>query len=361
MATRQYNGENSLKAMPQTLTLDHVSPATRLLEKRRQMFEVQEALDAQKQLYIAKEEAFRLREEALRKKDLELQENLLKFKKFLQENESKKNRAEKRARDEEKQRLVKEAEIVKLKAELQRQQEHKVEMEQKAENLRKYQEYLHRVVDSATEEYSEIQDLLSRHRTLQDANSDLSHNQWETESSLEATRNDLTRYVKELENDNLNFNNELATLRDELAATKHEVARDRLHEEEGLHDVANERKELFQVLLSVENLLRRCQAKKKIKKAESAGGRLGGGITFADLGRIGEDSMVSLEEVAMYMVDYQDIVEEWFRGQAQVVRHSETEGSESEAKRTVSGGGGGGGAADGIAMPKGGAFSVDAK
>lgn len=37
------------RAMPQTLVLDHVSPATRLLEKRRQMFEVQEALEAQKQ------------------------------------------------------------------------------------------------------------------------------------------------------------------------------------------------------------------------------------------------------------------------------------------------------------------------
>ncbi len=37
------------RALPQTLVLDHVSPATRLLEKRRQMFEVQEALEAQKQ------------------------------------------------------------------------------------------------------------------------------------------------------------------------------------------------------------------------------------------------------------------------------------------------------------------------
>ena len=42
-----YGGRN--KNLPQTLTLDHVSPATRLLEKRRQMFEVQEALDAQKE------------------------------------------------------------------------------------------------------------------------------------------------------------------------------------------------------------------------------------------------------------------------------------------------------------------------
>ena len=35
--------------LPQALILEHVSPATRLLEKRRQMFEVQEALDAQKE------------------------------------------------------------------------------------------------------------------------------------------------------------------------------------------------------------------------------------------------------------------------------------------------------------------------
>lgn len=41
--------------MPQTLTLDHVSPATRLLEKRRQMFEVQEALDAQKEEFARRE------------------------------------------------------------------------------------------------------------------------------------------------------------------------------------------------------------------------------------------------------------------------------------------------------------------
>ena len=84
------------RELPQTLTLDHVSPATRLLEKRRQMFEVQEALDAQKEDFERREHAFGQREDALRKKDLALQESLIKFNKFLQENESKRNRAEKR-------------------------------------------------------------------------------------------------------------------------------------------------------------------------------------------------------------------------------------------------------------------------
>ncbi len=103
----------STKAMPVQLNLDHVSPATRLLEKRRQMTEVQEALDSQKEEYASsvpeaptryeacncvcnyinlchtsrryskREEAFKRREEQLRKKDLELQESLIRFNKFL--------------------------------------------------------------------------------------------------------------------------------------------------------------------------------------------------------------------------------------------------------------------------------------
>lgn len=102
------------RAMPQTLMLDHVSPATRLLEKRRQMFEVQEALEAQKQDFNRKEEVFKRREEALKLKDLELQESLIRFSKFLQENDSKRARAEKKAADEIKARLQKEKEIEQL-------------------------------------------------------------------------------------------------------------------------------------------------------------------------------------------------------------------------------------------------------
>lgn len=70
--------------MPHTLVLEHVSPATRLLEKRRQMFEVQEALEQQKASFNRKEEVFKRQESSLKKKDLDLQESLIKFSKFLQ-------------------------------------------------------------------------------------------------------------------------------------------------------------------------------------------------------------------------------------------------------------------------------------
>ena len=100
-----------MKSMPHTLVLEHVSPATRLLEKRRQMFEVQENLETQKVEFNRKEEVLKRREEGLKKKDLELQESLIRFSKFLQENDSKRTRAEKKAIDEIKLRLSKERDI----------------------------------------------------------------------------------------------------------------------------------------------------------------------------------------------------------------------------------------------------------
>ena len=153
-----YGGRN--KSLPQTLTLDHVSPATRLLEKRRQMFEVQEALDAQKEEFARREDAFRRREEALRKKDLELQESLIKFNKFLQENESKRNRAVKRAADEKKQRELKEVEIDKLTEQYLTKKEDEKAMKGEVAGNIKYQQFLTDVVEyvqGTSEDFPEIQ------------------------------------------------------------------------------------------------------------------------------------------------------------------------------------------------------------
>ena len=96
-------------------------------------------MDAQKEEFSRREDAFRRREEALRKKDLELQESLIKFNKFLQENESKRNRAIKRASDERKQREQKEAEIGRLHQQLaQKMEDEKALKKQVAQNM-KYQ------------------------------------------------------------------------------------------------------------------------------------------------------------------------------------------------------------------------------
>lgn len=196
--------------MPQILTLDHVSPATRLLEKRRQMFEVQEALDAQKEEFARREDAFRRREEGLRKKDIELQESLIKFNKFLQENESKRNRAVKRASDERKQRETKDVEISRLEDALALYQSESRELGTKVVRNLKYSQYLERVQESVPEDYPEITDLVNRYNTLRDANVDLSASQRDHELETDVTRAEFGSYTKLRTNDILNSNNTIA-------------------------------------------------------------------------------------------------------------------------------------------------------
>merc|ERR1719157_434923 len=103
---------------PQHLIFENVSPATRLLEKRRQMYEVQDALENQKTRFAKEEETFRKKEEQLRAKDLQLQHQLFRFNKFLQDNEAKRRRAETRASEEMSQIKQKEDEIQDLQNQL---------------------------------------------------------------------------------------------------------------------------------------------------------------------------------------------------------------------------------------------------
>lgn len=204
----QYGGRGA--TLPQTLVMDHVSPATRLLEKRRQMFEVQEALNSQNEEFARREDAFRRREEGLRRKDLELQESLIKFNKFLQENESKRNRALKRAADERKQRELKEAEIKRLEAQLREKMTEEQTLKIKVSANLKYQEFLENVVLQMTKDFPEVADILNRYNTLRDVNEDLNRKKILED---ELTENEQRRFAslrKEMENKILNGSNDIA-------------------------------------------------------------------------------------------------------------------------------------------------------
>merc|ERR1711907_502953 len=139
MATDEFLPKLLRRNVPPQLTLDHVSPATRLLEKRRQKIVVQEALEAQKADFARREEQFQRREQIIKKKDLELQENLIRFNKFLQENDTKRTRAEKKFIEEERKKNEHTVAIDEYKAELSKL---KLENEKLNEELNKNQKYL---------------------------------------------------------------------------------------------------------------------------------------------------------------------------------------------------------------------------
>ncbi|RLN48933.1 hypothetical protein BBJ28_00003275 [Nothophytophthora sp. Chile5] len=338
--------------LPQTLTLDHVSPATRLLEKRRQMFEVQEALDAQKEEFARREDAFHRREEGLRKKDLELQESLIKFNKFLQENESKRNRAVKRASDEVKQRLSKEHEVSRLQTQLAALQKESDALGAQVRHHLKYTRYLELVQEAVPEDYPEVSDLVNRYHTLRETNRDLNRNQVTHEEESESKRLEFTAFQKERANEILTFNNRIAALqrgleREELQAVKlqHET-------DANLRATTQKTLALGQIVMAISNLLQRCtsgihgQILKHVEGSFHAqGGSLNpvggdshevsgaagsapgapasststpaaatghkslGGISEADVIHHGQRAVADLDVVAAYMTDFTAIVQ----------------------------------------------------
>ena len=74
------------KDLPSPQKLDTVSPATRLLDKRRRMYENQEKFIQRKREFSQAEMGFKTREEELRKKDQDLQKQLITYASYLDSN-----------------------------------------------------------------------------------------------------------------------------------------------------------------------------------------------------------------------------------------------------------------------------------
>eukprot|EP01006_Ploeotia_vitrea_P038996 TRINITY_DN66300_c5_g7_i1.p1 TRINITY_DN66300_c5_g7~~TRINITY_DN66300_c5_g7_i1.p1 ORF type:complete len:375 (+),score=238.53 TRINITY_DN66300_c5_g7_i1:23-1147(+) len=245
---------------PVAVNLEDVTPATRLLEKKREVEDVQQALEAQKLLYMKKEEHFKRREENLRKKDLELQEALVLFNKFLKENEARRRRDERRANDEVKLREAKEKEIVERSLQLQQLQADCALKKQHLAKLKKYQKFLEAVHEENMGEYpdSNLDRILSRHKTLNDAHRDLVARQLEVTDEMEELRQQFVMENKELHNAHLASNNDIARYQKALELSKKksvvsEERADTLRRAEQTRTL-----KLSQILQAVENLYLNC-------------------------------------------------------------------------------------------------------
>ncbi|CAG2203986.1 unnamed protein product [Mytilus edulis] len=144
---------------------DHLTPATRLLEKRREMAEVDQALLAQKEEFQMKMESLQQRREELERKECDLKEQLLKFDHFLKENDSKKARALKKADEERDSKKHKDKEIEKLKVEKSKLEKDKSKLQEKLDRFKIYHTYMEKVLE-AGEEFGEMRDIIARYDTL---------------------------------------------------------------------------------------------------------------------------------------------------------------------------------------------------
>merc|ERR1711904_315025 len=169
--------------------------------------------------FVKEEEQFKKKEDQLRAKDLQLQHQLIRFNKFLQDNEAKRRRAETRCADEQMQIKQKDEEIRELEVQLEELQRQCVDLEDEVKRNMKYEEFLERAKEY-TADFSEIQDLLTRYETLEAAHRDLVRNQALLESRNEEVRQEFQNYQKESANEILGFTTKTASLQSELEASE---------------------------------------------------------------------------------------------------------------------------------------------
>ena len=194
---------------------DHLTPATRLLEKRREMTEVEQALAAQKEEFQMKMESLQQRKEELERKEFQLKESLLKFDKFLKENDSKRARAVKKANDEKDLKKSKDKEIERLIDETAAYAKEKERLAKKLDKHVIFHKYMEKVLESA-EEFHETREVIARYDTLTATHEDLLAAEGENQDIIEEQRQHLHKYSEEKNNEILNYNNQLAGLQTRL-------------------------------------------------------------------------------------------------------------------------------------------------
>ena len=177
--------------------------STLLLKKRKEMREVDDALDFMKEEFRKRMDACGERQVEFEKRKREMKESVTKFEKFIKENESKRKRAEAKLKAEQKAReqyMEKGREQRKL---LNQYVEDSRKLEKRLTSLLRYQSYLDSVIapGSNDNDFEDIGEVLSRYQTLETANRDLQRHQAEGEASYDAERNNNAHLLEKAQND----------------------------------------------------------------------------------------------------------------------------------------------------------------
>ncbi|KAJ3189118.1 Cilia- and flagella-associated protein 73 [Gaertneriomyces sp. JEL0708] len=250
-----------------------LTPATKLLEKRREMLEVENGLNQQKEEFAMKIESLVQRREELARKEAQLKESLAKFDKFLkvkpsfsqvrevqaylwwflQENDAKRTRALKKSLDERKTREQKEIEIQQLREAIGRLSLKNDKQSRAVDINLAYQRYMESVLESV-EEFGETKDILARYDTLAATNQELLQRAREAQDKTESDRLAFMHATEEKNNLILNYNNDIARLQTKLEELQLNSARWQAECDHTMNNATQKSLLLGQIKMATNNL-----------------------------------------------------------------------------------------------------------
>lgn len=232
---------------------DHTE-VTKMLEKRRQLFEIEEAFNLQSDEFKKNMDKFKIQEDTIKRTDNKIQEKFIRHCKFLAENKDKRNRAKRHMEEE---RIIKKSKKAQVQAEeevLEQLERQKLLFESKISQLQPYETYLQKVVEQNQDQYTDIRDLLQRFQTLQQSNKRLREHKEEVEQQLNSLNQEITAFEKNKNVDIMILNNEITNFQKQYETL--ELKNIKIQDEVKASEQNNNMKmsSLAKLMLTIDNL-----------------------------------------------------------------------------------------------------------
>jgi hypothetical protein len=234
------------------------SQSTLLLKKRKEMREVDDALEFMKEEYATRMQACEERQRDFERKQNEMKDQVARFEKFIQENDAKLKRAKQKAAAEQKACKQCEGKIAELTTQAGSLSQSKAEKIAEVERLLKFRTYLERTVEASEEQYPESDDILSRHKTLEEANEDLQERVNSGSVEMDRARADLADLQRESTTKVLVMNSRVDAANKELEQRRGELQDLSEKIELAANHSNSVSTRLGQVELSIRNIYGRC-------------------------------------------------------------------------------------------------------
>lgn len=236
--------------------LDSITAATKL---RRAVLEVQRELEAKRDDFNSRMGRVKEGEAQLASDRAELQDILVQYYKFIEENEIKRSRATKKALVEEKLRKEREAHIVVLSQRLAELERKRDTMRGRFDDYEKYQNFLEDVLSrNDGDEYQEPRDIMKRWMTLQDNTTVLQARKNQLEDDLLRTRSSLSLARQRRSTENVALQNRLNEMQMSFESLQKTIKARQDDLERRIKQKSTTTRMLSHVSMATRNLFDRC-------------------------------------------------------------------------------------------------------
>ena len=128
--------------------------------------------------------------------------------------------------------------------------------------MKKYEQFLEKVKDAHPDEFSELQDILSRHKQLQGKNEELHSTQKCYITELDIKSKELAHYIKEKETQKITINNEMSHQQQALEVIDNEKSTLLNQRDEKNKEKSQKTTAIGKILMTIDNLYTKCNQKR---------------------------------------------------------------------------------------------------